>query len=111
MFVDDGLKPAEALVDHVGQLLLEAADLIEQYGWTQRAYGNRWTGFCVHGALFFNHRQHGGTFDETINASGRFADYVGTIDVIGWNDAPWRTKRQVIDALRAAAHKQEPVAQ
>ena len=84
-------------------VLLAAARLIEQRGWTRDDY-ERDGRFCVMGAI--NHAVTGkadGTFSPLVNeARIRLSEHT-SCGVLAWNSAPGRTKAEVLAALRRAA--------
>jgi hypothetical protein len=99
MFVDEGyMKVAETPVDEVGQVLLDAADKIEKYGWAQGRYGSPTHGFCAYGAMMAvcNSR-------NIIAASFRLIDRLNGCEIGLWNDRLAASKEHVIATLRAAA--------
>lgn len=106
MFVDQGVT-IEPAVDEVGQLLLDAADVLERYGWRQREYGNPDTGFCMMGAIMFVQQPQNGIISvghtPSFRATLRLQAHLGRTDIVGWNDDLGRSKGQVLNALRAAA--------
>lgn len=86
------------------QALEEAHVLIQKRGWVQGEYKSRAGAYCLVGALEtvcgrftldFEHK----TFTT---ASTRLLEVVGDFDLVGWNDAPGRTKKQVLKALKKA---------
>jgi hypothetical protein len=89
-------EPLVQPVDAVGQILLKAADLIEQEGWCQHR-GAKEGARCALQAVY-----------DAAGAVGcglawdRLRSVVGCISV--WNDAPSTTKAQVINIIRKAAH-------
>jgi hypothetical protein len=88
------------------QILLTAADLLEQHGWIQ---GHRRTnrGRCVLGAIDFHWDQVNEV--DKWNALTKILAHINlftqdnTWSLAAWNDEPGRTKAEVITALRAAA--------
>lgn len=108
-----------------GQILLDAADYLVEHGWFQGGMFD-WGGLealdnnpaaCALGAVQ-QVRREGGTFplpvDSACPARTRLAETVrriappvngdSEISIIAeWNDAPDRTKEEVVDALREAA--------
>lgn len=91
-------KPAESW----RQLLLDAATVLEEDGWTQRRVFDE-NGYCALGALYrANHCSiFGDDFDRAAVALRAHTDDV----ISAWNDAPERTKEEVVAALRKAADK------
>jgi hypothetical protein len=93
--------------DQVADLLDDAADLLERGGWIQGALEDRGA-HCALGALVF-----ADPFNQyRLRARAALAEQVGLNPdragnwLANWNDAPLRTRQQVLDTFRAAA-KQE----
>jgi hypothetical protein len=87
--------------DQVADVLDDAADLLEREGWTQWAQVSP-EGICAGHAL----RQASiPTYVLAHPARQSFTSHIGVgyWDLTAWNDAPERTKQQVLDAFRAAA--------
>jgi hypothetical protein len=89
--------------DQVADVLDDAADLLERGQWIQHLESDGQGGRCAFGAI------------EAVAPSRVYACcaesvLLHTVDrsgnIASWNDAPGRTKQQVLDAFRAAA-KQE----
>ena len=74
-------------------LLLKAANMIETHGWIQGAASNG-HGFCALGAICLT----GENYCAAIDALHRIVP-----QIMDWNDAPGRTKEEVIATLRKAA--------
>lgn len=90
------------------QICLDAAKLIEQYGFVRRNYGNRLVGFCLLGAISDavrskyiaeSWRLRRGRFDA---ASDLVRDVLGHPLLGNWNDS--HEPEDVIDLLVAAAY-------
>lgn len=83
-------------------LLEDAADLLEQGGWIKNAYQTS-EGYCVVGAIAAAAVSYPLT-PTAIHVIARSAlgDATG-VGTMMWNDAPERTKQEVLDALRGAA--------
>lgn len=91
-------------------VLRQAADLIERTGWCRRAFARdkrrRVVGFyskdacrfCVRGAIY---RVGGAGLNGDIERL--LKRHIGTRHISDWNDAPGRTKDEVIATLRRAA--------
>ena len=87
------------------QKLLEAADIIEERGHCKETITNSAGNVCLYGALNI-------AFNEGARATSE-ASFQGLVAVgkylgkdsnpISWNNAPERTKEEVVSALRAAA--------
>lgn len=78
--------------------LLAAADLIEEYGHARSSFGCLGEPMCCLGAIS---AATGGPW------LGRdfLLLHLGVDSIANWNDAPGRTKDEVVDALRAAARR------
>lgn len=98
---------------NTADILDRAADLIEERGWNQGWYVNECGGLCAVGAMYTAAGVElpvGAEFpdipDEVSNAVLRafrvFGDHVKRL-ASAWNDAPGRTKEEVVSTLRAAA--------
>ncbi|MDP9224133.1 MAG: hypothetical protein M3P18_09810 [Actinomycetota bacterium] len=93
--------------DQVADVLDDAADLLERKGWIQEAEKSP-EGFCSLGALIHTRSL------VRWEAAARLAKNVtpgASIHLISrsitdWNDAPERTKQEVLDAFRAAAKRE-----
>lgn len=88
------------LLTREGRLLLEAADRIEQHGWCQDTAMDYRGRMCVLGALSFavDFSQA-----EYAAAVGKILRQTDAFEIAGWNDAPGRTKDEVVAMLREAA--------
>ena len=95
------------------ELLQIARDLIEGYGWTQGVLKDD-TGFCAQGALLeaclemgerrrFDSESRESAFRAAWDALNAEASFKGFKDVLDWNDAPHRTKDEVLDLLATRA--------
>lgn len=96
------------------EILLKAADLIEQKGWTRYGYARDEDGndvnptsrhavcFCAIGAIRASANDRGlGSLSRT---AVRFAeDALDCNSLDDWNDEFGRTKEEVVEALRRAA--------
>jgi hypothetical protein len=80
------------------QVLSEAAAILEIHGWI-RGYLENGNGYCLIGALRVTHASD---LDKH-EAAVRFAMRLNIRSLAGWNDAPKRTKGEVIAALRTVA--------
>lgn len=105
--IEDFVKPAAPDIDL--SIFDRAADEIERSGWCQLDERNAAGNVCLVGAF----RAMGVGTDMTARAFGamgfpvhwnaRHSVYVWDSSVPTWNDAPGRTKAEVIDRLRRAA--------
>lgn len=85
--------------------LLEAADLIRKSCLRKGLWTEGGDGFCALGAVF--QVRYGG-WDRRGNDQGkdvaRALEFFSTGDLFTWNDAPERTKEEVIERLERAAY-------
>lgn len=85
------------------KMLLDAADCIEKHGWVQGQIGHPQVGFCLSGAIIeVSHDRDMQKAADAVKAHLRCppSDHFGP--VVKWNDAPGRTKEEVVAALRAS---------
>ena len=100
---------------NTADILERAATLIEERGWNQGWYVNGCGGLCTTGAMFaavgmepvLGQDSNWNTFNEIAFRSAqaawdRFTAHVAQ-HAPQWNDAPERTKEEVVSTLRAAA--------
>lgn len=80
--------------------LLEAADLIEEYGHAKGYLGQKGEPMCAIGAL---EAATDGNMPVAFAGTDVLSLYLGNADVVDWNNAPERTKEEVVNTLRAAA--------
>lgn len=93
--------PAQA-PDKDAEILLRAAEIIEERGWCQRSFGDYKRGpKCAAGAIIeAAHDAHrGGRVHELIRRAKPTGDHL-----MLWNDADGRTAAEVVARLRGAAH-------
>jgi hypothetical protein len=89
--------------DQVADVLDDAADLLEREGWVQGHLQNQ-DGYCMEGAL--------ARVCPQTHTYGLFWDAMAVLSlhlysvVDQWNDAPGRTKQQVLDELRFIAKRE-----
>ncbi len=96
----------EVLLDEVGEILLKAADYIDKHGWCQRRafIGKK---ACLLGAVAAV--IDGGIGTATITPTAAYEKaYCRLAKLVSgmgnWNDAPGRTKDEVVAVLRTAAY-------
>jgi hypothetical protein len=89
--------------DNVSLLLERAAGQIEALGWVQGNPRGRRGEVSADVALRRARANLGLSFVALEEAHNRLAAYIGTRDIISWNDRPGRTAREVIATLRNAA--------
>lgn len=96
-------------LDETSKLLLKAAAVIDERGWCQNEIGSRDGQVCLEGALYVafygklavNHYLE--SHPVTYEALCRIRKAVGMNAAFEWNDAPGRTKEEVVAKLRAVA--------
>ena len=90
-------------LDEAGKILISAADHIEKHGWWCKKHGaNKGIKACLMTSIWFSSNSN-----EAIKAADRVTHYLGfknRAEAVQWNDAPERTKKQVVSALREAAY-------
>jgi hypothetical protein len=91
-------------------ILLRAADLLEEFGWCQHISGSKEMGeMCAAGAIREAHAEWDGDFDAGPGKDlwddiyRALEPQVGAWDLPSWNDAGGRTKKEVTTLLREAA--------
>ena len=84
------------------QVFLAAADLIEIHGHC-KGLRQRREGFCVLGAISQAATGDPWKFDGHEEPCATFARQIGEMLPAQWNNAPERTKEEVVSALRATA--------
>ena len=104
---NDDPKPTKRDVLH------RAADLLEEFGWCQGALTNLGIGispreagvdrFCLSGAIGRAVYDLLGFSEGSAIAWARILHDLGGIEAVSWNDAPGRTKEEVVTKLREAA--------
>jgi hypothetical protein len=85
------------------EILKLAKQRIEKYGWIQGNFGDEQCGFCSAGAFLDIYAN--GEKVETYWARLKLQRLVGAL--LSWNDAPGRTKEEVLAAFDKAI-KAEP---
>ena len=87
------------------QILLDAANLLEERGWCQDEFQNKQGQMCMLGAMRV------ALWDKVIYpahpAYGLACDATGMngMKIAEWNDTPGRTQQEVISKLREAAQR------
>jgi len=106
MFLEDKTTFAPA-VDNAGwrAVYRRAAAHIEKYGWFQGSPGEWCSRRCAAIAI---RRELDDRSDALNDIGGPLIRYLGVINITEWNDAPERTKEQVIFALRDCADNFTP---
>jgi hypothetical protein len=79
-------------------VLLDAIKLIEKHGWVQGKRGHANIGYCAVGAVVNSTMDYWAS-GKAITAMEKQVPY----GVASWNDAPGRTKEEVIAMMRKAA--------
>ena len=98
------VPPVTEPIEPWRQLLLDAADLIERQGWWDGrpgSDGEQRTLHCIETAISAIGSIHHIDLARS-EASVNFSNYVSTPSIT-WNDAPGRTKEEVLTAMREAA--------
>jgi hypothetical protein len=100
MFVEEKREgEAQVAQDEWRQLLLRAADLIENRGWCQHVFENPpWGGVCALGAL-----NRAGTGPDYTMARTKLERHINNFSIPCWNDKRGQTKEKVLAAFRGAA--------
>lgn len=94
-------------------ILLEAAQVINEYCWTQGQYRDADEGFCVVGALRRSYSRLSRTnipdlyYTTYVRAARILMEVIGACPLEKWNDLPGRTKDEVVGALVIAADRPE----
>lgn len=87
----------------VKEVLLKAAEIIEERGWCQGSYNKETGEVCAKGglrkAVGWPHQDGEGYY----GALDALYTLIGAGTILSWNDTPGRTKSDVITALRQAA--------
>jgi hypothetical protein len=106
MFVETKREGEVKVQEPWRQILIGAADALEQHGWIQGALQTN-RGRCVLGAIGAN---WGLTTDaDKCDAAAKFLAHINLLSqddpwgLAAWNDEPGRTKGEVVTALREAA--------
>ena len=89
------------------EVLLAAADHIEAHGWTQGKWGHAGEPCCAEGAIVAVLEGRGtGVFGPLWEAACDAKQLLRNVlptQITSWNDAPGRTRDEVVRALREAA--------
>ncbi len=83
----------------VAKVLYDAALLIEHRGWIKHNFETD-KGLCTLGAIRL---AADGNRVLKVDAAMALMESLGVDRIVRWNDRAWRTKRQVLRALRGAA--------
>ena len=98
--------------DPVSEVILKAANLIQRHGLAKRARRSA-DGFCVHGALSAAETGDAEGFgDLEVEAAKRIHKHLFPRrpfpgGIAEWNNAPERTKKEVVAVLRRVGGKAE----
>jgi hypothetical protein len=112
MYLEEKKKRGESeTIDEVGKILLDAADYIGLHGWCQGTVENAFRQVCAMGAINrASYLRCSVSCGATTTAQRKLAKYLECFvssdnanDIADWNDAPGRTKEEVMAALRGAA--------
>lgn len=103
------LSEFAGIIEHtvaVSIILDQAADYIKRFGWIQGASHNS-SGFDLVGAVEYtilrNVQDKARAWLLWQDALAMLREYLQTSLLVGWNDAPGRTAREVIQALKATS--------
>lgn len=91
----------------VSETLERAAEILEHDGWCQGRYVSEDGSRCLMGALWRAAYDGGGAYTLPEEESLRKFLGVGYRRLSQWNDAPGRTAKEVVAALRACARKEK----
>ena len=89
------------------EVLIEAAQLIDECGWGQGQYESEDKCLCALGAI---RKASNPGSKSRADAMLMLAVHIGSPDVSGWNDRDDQTKANVTATIREAANKLERVA-
>jgi hypothetical protein len=104
MLYDPNWTIPEVKVEPWQEIILKSIELIETYGWVQKAFGSKDVGFCIVGAVRAIRPS-----PSTVNRLGYTEAWTHLMygfkdrDIATWNDAPGRTKEEVILKLKEIA--------
>ncbi len=95
-------------IDVAGEILLDAADILERDGWCRHRLQDPLGRMCLYGAIIkaHNERAKNAPFIEggSVNRLQKYLSRDGEIDNIAdWNDGICGGKEEAIQALRGAA--------
>ena len=93
------VPPVTEPIEPWRQLLLDAADLIERQGWWNGKPGKSLSVHCIQTAISATALRGALGCEAAVN----FLNYIGGHGIVSWNDAPGRTKEEVLAAMRGAA--------
>ncbi len=91
------------------EVLLKAADYLEEHGWYQGGFSPSWKvgdthpPCCAGGAINMIVNGQPDNLNGSFEAMNLFRGYLKTDYMTAWNDNRYRTKEEVINALREAA--------
>lgn len=92
---------------NAAKILREAANLIEERGWCQRAYTNEKGALCTLGAIGRTAEPGSGRWSDRALAIKALRNNITPDDVACWNDKTARTVDEVLRALRKTARDLE----
>lgn len=107
MLFDPKWAPVEIKPEPWQELLLKAADILEEKGWIQGALGFEKKGYCAFGAMLSACLKGNDNLDE---ATEKFANALNPNAVhhdsaiFQWNDGTGQTKENVVSKMREVAH-------
>ena len=108
----------------IAEVLEDAAEYIEEYGWAQVTQASTWTPgkeACVLAAINAAEGRNPELMYNLTRAGHAFAKYIPTVKSVfydesneeriwRWNDVPERTRDEVLTALRKAAEEERKLA-
>jgi hypothetical protein len=107
--------------ENAGRLVRKAADVLQDRTWVQGEYGDADKGMCAVTSIFFTatgrsenavkYETHPSLVKQTIRTFGNWLEAAGFTSwgsVPAWNDAPGRTKDEVLQIMRKFADEVDP---
>lgn len=97
------------MVNSASEVLTNAAKYIEKHGWCQGHYRNNNGTVCVMGAIDTVTRRRTNYMESYLDAGNLLLNYLNDgqryqwKSLPQWNDSTYRTKEQVLQAMREAA--------
>lgn len=108
MLFDPKWAPTEIKLEPWQEILLRAADILEEHGWVQGQIGYDGEGYCAFGAMIkaLATVNHMGLDDAMMKLGNAVATIGSPFDsaIFRWNDREDRTKEQVISKMREVAN-------
>jgi hypothetical protein len=90
------------------ELLTRSYNILQEYGWTKCAYHDPGVGYCCLGAMQAAQAEAGYSIQVYNEACRKVRavideDKFGRLGIVHWNDAPERTKEEVLAVVTTAA--------